>query len=464
MRLIGIALGALFVLVLAAAPAGAFSVGQTCNGNYTTGPGTQSPPVFCSGQGTPSQDVWVTISNTGSVPFAPEACTSPTSCQGIDAAGFAADNYPNYAVSPGDSGYVPIPSGQTLGLFTFSQNQNTPPPGPVAATITGIYPQSSPPALSAGQVCSGSNFVPVQVQCIWTNQVGAVTQNSWVTFANTGPQVVGMSFNGLHGSGDSQTLQPGQLAYVGVGAGHTTDLSQLSMVQTAQNGTAFSVANLPIPPSPPGQVTIQSVVPENYSGFNLASGQSCTTSNYVSNPVSCAPSAQIGQGSSSGSQSVTIANTGNSNSALVGNVNGGGGLLTLAPGASGTTSFDKNSQLLLTCITGSNNCSAGANASIKVTSVTSASNAATLSSPTRTRHGFRGRLRCGAPKHRRCQGTVTLRAKRGGPVADRATFDLGARGRGKVTLSSDSKLSHGVLTTKTRQPSGRQVVTDQRNV
>ena len=144
---------------------------------------------------------------------------------------------------------------------------------------------------------------------------------------------------------------------------------------------------------------------------------------------------------------------------------------------------------MLTCLTGTGttNCAAGANASVTASNATTASNAATLASPSlqvapesdvgglygwiSTRSQRRAarvgaKLRCSAPKRGRCQGTVTVRAARHGAVLARATFDLRPRGHGTVKLYPGASLPHGsvLLTITTRQPNGRGIVTDQRNV
>ncbi len=460
-RMLGpvIALAATLVALGAgASPAAAFSVGQACTGNFN---GVNTSTVKCTGQGTPSQDVWVTVSNVGSVPFEMVSCGT-SSCTSPGQGSVGTDE-----AAPGTSSFLPLPAGETLGLKTVYVKPGDPGAGSVAAQITGVYPQSSPPALAVGQVCSGGNFVPTNVQCIWTNQFGAVTQNSWVTFSNTGPLTVTMVFDGLHGSRDTQKLQPGQLAYVGIGAGHSTGGSQLELGQP----TSDSGDTPPVPPNPPGQVTIHSLVAENMSGFSLASGQTCTTASYVVNPVACAPSGQIGQGSSSGNVTVTFTNTGAGNTALVGNDNGGGGLLTIGPGQSATTSFDKNAQLLLTCLAGSSqsDCSAAANATIKVDSVTTAANAATLASPTQTTPGRRdlsAKLRCAASNRARCQGMVTLRAGSHGRILARASYRVRAGGHGTLKLLPGATLTSGalVLTITTRQPNGQLLITDQRKL
>jgi hypothetical protein len=453
-----VVLGAIMTLGVVASPAGAFSVGQTCNGTFTAG---ATSTVTCSGQGTPSQAVWVTVYNTGTVLFAPVACPK------ADCGGVQIVRFPFYATSPGDSSFLALPAGDTLGLYTFANSGGEPASGNVAAYISGIYPQSSPPPLAAGQVCGGANFIPLQVSCIWTGQWGAVTQNSWVTFANTGPQPVGIGFNGLHGSQDNQKLAPGQIAYVGVGAGHSSSSAQLELIE--QGNPSPTEENPDVPPNPPAQVTVQTVVPENYGGFSLAGGQSCTTADFIVNPVQCATSGQIGQGSSSTDQTVTLTNTAGGNYAKVSNDNGGGGLLDLPPGATGTTSFDKNAQLLLTCLSsgGASNCGAGSNATVKVDSVAASSNAATLASPTLGGQGGRlnASLRCGASRGRPCEGTITLRAKLHGKALARATFKLRPGGRVTIKLSPGSKPPRaGVLTITTRQASGRILVTDRRTV
>ena len=135
--------GTFVALGVGASPAAAFSVGQTCTGSFNAG---RTTTVECTGQGTPSQDVWVTVTNTGSVPFQTVACSS-NSCKLPDPAG---NNYQQDAASPGDSSFVPLSAGQTLGLFAEALTSSSPPSGAVAAEITGIYAQASPP------VCGGA--------------------------------------------------------------------------------------------------------------------------------------------------------------------------------------------------------------------------------------------------------------------------------------------------------------------
>jgi hypothetical protein len=451
------------------------AAGTSCSGQPTIFNQTSifankntSAALFCEGPAT--QNVWVSIVNTGPVmvPFACPSTTSAFNCSYTSGLG----NNLSSTISTGLSVVFEVPAGDYLSLNPSPQQSGFNDNADYGASIVNVTPVSGGPALATGQQCSGANFIPASVNCLWSGQFGAVTQNSWATFDNTGTTQAKIKYYGLSGSSDSLTLAPGQLGYIGVGAGHASSSSELQLQQSeASKGNCITVNCVPpTPASSPSLLRVSSVVPQSFAGFTLENTGQCQTTNFNVNPVDCAESGQMGVLDEQAS--LELDNSSNFVNSVKITGSAGGGTVTVAPGEYSVVTLNSGSHVITQCITPTgSSCPTGAPAAVTVNGVEGAPSAATLATPSVAGGGRRlsAPLRCASSHRRRCQGTITLsfpgRGRGTGATVSKASFNLASSGKQTFQLLAGRLRGRlAKLTVRTREPNGKSVITGQRVV